>query len=235
MLLSISHATRAKYLQEGQQCPILSCNQALGARVTRCSGDVCDLGCSNELIGYLCSQIGGIDWLHGRRRALSGKSIQQLQPMRGHGIVILMTAGYSLRKLMVNYHQDACFVVIGGAYFQMVFLNQLIEIPTLDIFQVKLNVTRSVAYLLQVRHRLTNWPTLRRMPGQVWRSYIRDTTFAMPWWPMASWAQNEISCWYSCGITIMHGRSCNGLCCVAYFTQRIPFLFMNRRAFLCLR
>ena len=99
-----------------------------------------------------------------------------------------MAAGYSLRKLgeMVNYHQYAGVIVIGGAYFQMVILDQLIEVPTLDIFQVKPNVTRPVTYLLAreaLTHVLTN---TRRIPGQVWRSWIRETTFAMPWWPMAS-------------------------------------------------
>ena len=79
-----------------------------------------------------------------------------------------MVAGYSLRKLgeMVNYHLYADVIVIGGAYFQMVILDQLIEIPTLDIFQVKPNVTRPVTYLLAreaLTHVLTNaaantWP-----------------------------------------------------------------------------
>ena len=79
-----------------------------------------------------------------------------------------MAAGYSLRKLgeMVNYHQYAGVIVIGGPYFQMVILDQLIEVPTLDIFQVKPNVTRPVTYLLAreaLTHVLTNtaantWP-----------------------------------------------------------------------------
>ena len=87
-----------------------------------------------------------------------------------------MAAGYSLRKLgeMVNYHQYAGVIVIGGAYFQMVILDQFIEIPTLDIFQVKPNVYRPVTYLLAreaLTHVLTN---------------AAANTFAMPWWPMAS-------------------------------------------------
>ena len=67
---------------------------------------------------------------------------------------------------MVNYHQYAVVIVIGGAYFQMVILDQLIDLPTLDIFQVKPNVTRPVTYLLAreaLTHVLTNaaantWP-----------------------------------------------------------------------------
>ena len=101
---------------------------------------------------------------------MSGKPFLQQQPTRGHCIVILMAAGYSLRKRgeMVNYHQNACVVVIGGAYFQMVIQNQLIEKPALDVFQVKPNVTRSVTYLLArkaLTHVLTNaaanaWPDM---------------------------------------------------------------------------
>ena len=68
-----------------------------------------------------------------------------------------MAAGY-IRNIseMVNSHQYDFVVVIGGSYFQMIILDQLIETHTLDIFQVKTNVTRIVTTYLLARGALTH-------------------------------------------------------------------------------
>ena len=61
-----------------------------------------------------------------------------------------MARGHSLDQFgeVINYHKDSRVVVVSGAYIKMVILNQFIEIPTLDFFQVKSNVTKFVTYLL---------------------------------------------------------------------------------------
>ena len=193
----------------GSTRSVLSFNQTLDVRVTRCRCKFCDMGSPHELVEHLCSRIWGVVWLHAGRRAVSVKTLLKQYLGRGNRIVIIMAAGFSRSKLVegINYQQNDHVVAVWWANFKVVVLDRLIEILTLDIFQVKPNVTRFVTYfMVRERHWLTYWPTLRRMPGQLWRSFIRASTLAMLLWPMDSWARkNKISCLYSCDITIMHG------------------------------
>ena len=61
-----------------------------------------------------------------------------------------MTTRDSLCELgkMVDDDQDAGVVVVGGADLQVVVLDQFIEVPALDIFQMESDVTRLITYLL---------------------------------------------------------------------------------------
>ena len=61
-----------------------------------------------------------------------------------------MTAGDCLCKLgeMVDDDQDAGVVVVWGAGFQVVVLDQFIEVSALDVFQMESDVARLVQYLL---------------------------------------------------------------------------------------
>ena len=62
-----------------------------------------------------------------------------------------MTTRHSLSKLgiKVNDHQNASVTIDRWTYFQAIVLDQLIEIATLDVFQVKPDVTRFVKDLLE--------------------------------------------------------------------------------------
>ena len=62
----------------------------------------------------------------------------------------MMTARDCFRKLgkMVDDDQDAGIVVVRGADFEVVVLDQLVEISALDVFQVESDIARLIAYLL---------------------------------------------------------------------------------------
>ena len=61
-----------------------------------------------------------------------------------------MTARNRLRELgeMVDYDQDAGIVIVRGADFQVVVLDQFVEISTLDVSQLESYITRLIAYRL---------------------------------------------------------------------------------------
>ena len=62
-----------------------------------------------------------------------------------------MTTRYRLRELgeMVDFDQNAGIVIVRGADFQVVVLDQFfVKVPTLMVFQLESYVTRLITYLL---------------------------------------------------------------------------------------
>ena len=61
-----------------------------------------------------------------------------------------MTARNRFRELgeIVDYDKDAGIVIVRGADFQVVVLDQFVEVSTLDVFELELYITRLIAYLL---------------------------------------------------------------------------------------
>ena len=115
MLVPIPHATPAEYPQEGQQGPVLSFNQPLGSRVTRCRGDFCDLGCPHELVGHLCSQSEALSHcMHVGVPCLANHFFNSILDVvtASYSSWLQGTASANLDGEVINYHRNARVVAV---------------------------------------------------------------------------------------------------------------------------
>ena len=89
---------------------------------------------------------------------MASKPLLKQQVGRGDVAVIILTAGYSFsnfEELIFYDDEDPSIASIRGAELHVVILNQLIEVPTLDVFEVETDVARFVSHLL-AREALAN-------------------------------------------------------------------------------
>ena len=68
---------------------------------------------------------------------------------------------------MVDENRDSSVAIVRGANFQMIVLNQLFEIPFLDIFKWNRTSPGLSRTCWQIMHWLTYCAMVRRMPSQV--------------------------------------------------------------------
>ena len=97
---------------------------------------------------------------------MTGKPFLQQQPRRSYSVIVVMTTRDCLCKLgeVVDDDQDAGVVVVRGADLQVVVLDQFIEVPALDVFQMESDVTRLIMCGV-----LEFGPPLWKCPGVPWR------------------------------------------------------------------
>ena len=143
-------------------------------------------------------------------------------------IILVMAERHSLcqfRKL-TNDHQNSCVVVVRGANFKKIVLYQLLERPTLDVFQMEPNVPRFIPHFL-TREALTH----------ILPYTAANTRARLPYWD---------TCHYLSDSLVSHGtRFLSGTLVASqsnndvlgannekgYLAQVTRFLWMNRRPF----
>ena len=143
---------------------------------------------------------------------MSGKPFVQDYFCRGLRVIFVVSAGDSFCKFgkMIYYYQKTGVARVGLAEFQMIELNQVVEIATINALQGVARISRWVFCLLasQALLDVIYYVPLDSRPSVPF--LYSGQHFAYPL--MSSCALYRISCWKSCGMIIMHGRTCRARC-----------------------